>query len=297
MSPSPAIILEHLYEKLFRSGWYNDDYISKSAPVIIGGSPRSGTTLIRVMLDSHMNIFIGPETGLLYTNLLNKSKLANLSKQLDVSPEKIRSLVKESESNIHFIDSLFDYLRHETGKLRWGEKSPRNVTVIQRIFKYFPESRFIHIIRDGRDVACSLRHFPKHRVVDGELIKLDTNNPIDQCISIWVESVRVGIEWREDPRYMEIKYEDLVSEPRQTMEAVLVFLDEPWDETVLNYYLVDSSTRGIDKMPQNIRARKPIDKSALGRWRRDLAPSERELFKELAGDLLIELGYETSNDW
>jgi len=244
-----------------------------------------------------MNIFIGPETGLLYTNLLNKSKLANLSKQLDVSPENIRSLVKESKSNIHFIDSLFDHLRHETGKLRWGEKSPKNVTVIQRIFKSFPESRFIHIIRDGRDVACSLRNFPKHRVVDGKIIKLDTNNPIDQCISIWVESVRAGIEWRDDPRYMEIKYEDLVSEPRQTMEAVLSFLDEPWDETVLNYYRVDSSTRSIDKMPQNIRARKPIDKSALGRWRRDLAPSERELFKELAGDLLIELGYETSNDW
>jgi len=290
-------MLEHLYEKLFHRGWYNDDYISKSSPVIIGGSPRSGTTLIRVMLDSHRNIYIGPETGLLYTNLLNKSKLANVSKQLDVSPKKIRSLVKESKSNIKFIDSLFEFLQKEAGKHRWGEKSPRNVTVIQRIFRYFPESRFIHIIRDGRDVACSLRHFPKHRVVDGELIKLDTNNPIDQCISIWVENVKAGIKWRDDPRYMEIQYEALVSEPRQTMEAVLDFLSEPWDETVLNYYRVDSSTRGIDKMPQNIRAQKPIDKSALGRWKRDLAPSEQELFKELAGDLLIELGYEIKTDW
>ena len=290
-------MLEHLYEKLFHRGWYNDDYISQSNPVIIGGSPRSGTTLIRVILDSHKNIFIGPETGLLYTNLLNKSKLANISKQLDVSPEKIKSLVKESKSNLHFIDSLLTNLQHEAGKLRWGEKSPRNVTVIKRIFRYFPNSRFIHIIRDGRDVACSLRHFPKHKVVEGEFIKLDTNNPIDQCISTWVKNVRIGIKWRGDPRYLEIKYEDLVSEPRQTMETVLDFLCEPWDDTVLNYYLVDSSTRDINKMPQNIRARKPIDKSALGRWKRDLSPSERELFKELAGDLLIELGYETNNDW
>jgi protein-tyrosine sulfotransferase len=297
MAPSLQIMLEHLYEKLINSGWYKDNYFSASNPVIIGGSPRSGTTLLRVMLDSHKNIYIGPETGLLYTNLLNNNKLGKISTQLDVSPEKIRSIKKESLSNIQFIDSLFTHLQQKAGKHRWGEKSPRNVTVIGRLFKYFPESRFIHIIRDGRDVACSLRHFPKHKIVDGNIVKLDTNNPIDQCISTWIHNVKLGLAWRSDPRYLEIKYEDLVSNPKHTMTDVLDFIDEPWDEDVLNYYLVDSATRSIDKIPQNIRARKPIDKSALARWKRDLSKEEQELFKKMAGDLLVELGYEQDSGW
>lgn len=297
MGTSPRIILEHLYEKIFRGGWYNDKYISNASPVIIGGSPRSGTTLLRVMLDSHPNIYIGPETGLLYTNLLNRTKLTKVSDQLDIPRDDLNRMLKESESNIHFIDLLFTSLQYNSKKKRWGEKSPRNIAAVERIYKFFPESRFIHIIRDGRDVACSLRHFPKHKVVNGELVKLNTNNPIDQCINTWTKYVALGIEWRNDPRYLELKYEDLVSEPQATMETVLKFLDEPWNESVLNYYLVNSATRDETKIPQNIRARKPIDKTSLGRWKRDLSKLEQDLFKKLAGKLLIELGYESDNDW
>ncbi len=204
---------------------------------------------------------------------------------------------KESISNIQFIDALFTLLRKNAGKKRWGEKSPMNVLFIDKIFTYFPRAQFIHIIRDGRDTSCSLRHFPKRKVVNGKLIELDTNNSLDECIKRWVHDVREGLKWRGDPRYFEVKYENLVTEPEATIKQVLTFLNEPWDENVLNYYKVNSSNRSEEKIPQNIRAREPIYKSAYGRWKNEFTEQDTILFKEIAGDLLIELGYESNNDW
>ena len=297
VSPSFTILLEHLLEKTFNYSWYNDRYISDSNPVIIGGCARSGTTLIRVMLDSHKNIYCGPETGLLYTKTINDNKIRNISRQLDIPYDVLVRMKKESKSNIQFIENIFKKLQQDTQKTRWGEKSPMNVLHINRIFKYFPNARFVHMIRDGRDTACSLKHFPNTRVVEGEVIKLDTNNPLNECIQRWVHDVRKGIEWRRDPRYMEVKYEDLVSEPEKTIREVLDFLNEPWDENVLNYHQIQSSSRSKEKIPQNISAQKPIYKSAYGRWKNEFTEEDKTLFKNLAGDLLIELGYEKDNDW
>ncbi len=297
MSHKFNILFEHLLEKTLNRFWYNDHYISDSNPIIIGGCARSGTTLMRVMLDSHKNIYCGPETGLLYTKTINNNKLRNISRQLDVPYDTLLKIKNNSISNIQFIENIFTTLQENAEKKRWGEKSPLNVLHLARIFKYFPNGRFIHLIRDGRDTSCSLKHFPNTRVVNGEVIQLDTNNPLDKCIKRWVHDVKKGLEWREDSRYYEVKYEDLISEPETILRGVLNFLDEPWDDNVLNYHKVSSANRAKEKIPQNISAQKPIYKSAYGRWRNELSETDKKLFKELAGDLLIELGYEEDNYW
>lgn len=297
MSPSLNILLEHLIEKIINYSWYNQRFISDSNPVVIGGCARSGTTLIRVMLDSHRNIYCGPETGLLYTKTLNDTKLKKISRQLDIHYDELIQMKKDSISNIAFIEKIFIKLQQDAGKKRWGEKSPMNVLHLDRIFKYFPKTRFIHMIRDGRDTSCSLKHFPKTKVIDGEVIQLNTNNPLDECIQRWVHDVRIGMAWRGDPRYFEVKYEDLISNPESTIRNVLKFINEPWDQNVLNYHQVKSVTRSKEKIPQNISAQKPIYKSAYGRWKKEFNEEDKKLFKQIAGDLLIELDYEKDNDW
>ncbi len=297
MSKQINIFLEHLLEKIKNYRWYNDDYISDSTPVIIGGCARSGTTLIRVMIDSHKNIYCGPETGLLYTKTLNPTKIKKISNQLEIPYKELVKMKQNSVSNIQFIEMVFNSLQKQAGKKRWGEKSPMNILAIDRIFKYFPKTQFIHIIRDGRDTSCSLRHFPKHKVVDGEIIELDTNNPLKECIERWVHDVQEGIKWRGDPRYYEIKYEDLIRNPEETIRHTLSFLKEPWDENILNYYKIKSPTRKKEKMPKNIKARKPIDQSSYERWRNEYNEHDKELFKKIAGELLIELKYEKDNNW
>ena len=297
MCPSITILFEHFLEKTLNNSWYNDRYISGSNPIIIGGCARSGTTLMRVMIDSHRNLYCGPETGLLYTKTLNKNKIRSIARQLDIQLDELILMKNASVSNIQFIEQIFMKLQHRAGKLRWGEKSPMNVLYLDRIFKYFPRAQFIHMIRDGRDVSCSLRHFPKTKFINGKLVELNTNNPLDECIQRWVHDVRNGLLWRGDSRYLEIKYEDLITDPEKTVKNVLGFLNEPWDETVLNYYSIKSSTRDRAKIPQNVEAQKPIYTSSYERWKKEFTEEDKALFKKLAGDLLVELGYEENNEW
>ena len=289
-------ILDKIWQHTANRSWYTRLYVSNDNPVIIGGCARSGTTLIRVMLDSHPNIYCGPESGLLYFKTLTSKRIRRLSQVFEIE-EDIKSLVRKSDSFRRFIEYFFTALRERAGKPRWADKTPQNVLHIERIFQIFPKSRFIHMIRDGRDVACSLRTFPRFKIVDGERVELNTRNPLEACIKRWVHDVSEGMKWRGDQRYQEIKYESLVTESMEAAQDVLKFLDEPWNENVTQFYKIQSKSREDTKIVQNPGATQPIYSSAYGRWRREFSEEDKELFKSLAGDLLVELGYESSDDW
>lgn len=292
-----ASLLERLWEKTIRAGWYRADHVSEENPVVIGGCARSGTTLMRVMIDTHPNIYCGPETGLLYLRTLTRRKIRKLSRKLEVLEEDLDSMMRDTPSYFGFVETLFDHLRQRAGKSRWGDKSPQNVLHLDRIFHHFPEARFIHMIRDGRDTACSLRTFPPYRMVDGRRVELDTMNALDQCIRRWVHDVEAGMVYRGDPRYIEVKYEDLIENNEETLLRVFNFLDEPWDERVTKYYQIESPSRNGDKMPQNPGATQPIYRTAHGRWRNEFTEEDKRVFKVIAGDLLVTLGYEEDNNW
>ena len=153
------------------------------------------------------------------------------------------------------------------------------------------------MIRDGRDTVCSLRTHPRHKVVNGELVKLNTWHPIGPCVNRWVNDVRAGLEYRRDPRYIEVRYEELVAQPRETLPRLFQFIGEPFDERVLQYHHVQGQSRDATHFPQNPEATKAMYTQAVGRWRRDMTPDELELVKRRAGPLLIELGYATDDRW
>jgi hypothetical protein len=87
-------LLEKLWEKTIRAGWYRNDYVSGESPVIIGGCARSGTTLMRVMIDTHPNIYCGPETGLLYLRTLTRRKIRKLSRKLEIPEEDLKAMMR-----------------------------------------------------------------------------------------------------------------------------------------------------------------------------------------------------------
>ena len=276
--------------------WRHASYAAASSPIIVGGCGRSGTTLMRVMLDTHRNICCGPESSLFAPSDPAK-RLRDLSFKFDVPVGLIRGLLARSDSQAQFIDEFFGAYRSAQGKARWAEKSPVNVRYIGYIFEHFPDARFIHMIRDGRDVVCSLRNHPRYRLVNGRLEPTNVMNAMASCISRWVNDVRAGLLHRGDPRYSEVRYEDLVAAPGRTLRSVFQFLEEPWDPTVLDFHRVATRSRAVTKFPQNPEATEPIYASASGRWRRDMSASEAELFKDTAGHLLIELGYALYDSW
>ncbi len=267
---------------------------SDASPVVVGGCGRSGTTLLRVMLDSHGSLCCGPESELFLPEPVH---LDVLCERFDIPPKALAGIYRRAASRCEFVDAFFAEYARRVGKPRWAEKSPRNVHRIEFVFRAFPEARFLHMIRDGRDVACSLRTHPRHNVVDGELVPTNICRPIAECAERWVVALRAAEPWRDDPRYMEVRYEDLLADPRATLEEVCRFIGEPWDERMLEYHEVDSGSRDVTKFPQNPEATEAIRTRSLQRWQRDFSEADKRVFKDVAGEMLIRTGYADSNDW
>ncbi len=274
--------------------WREADYTSDTPAIVVGGCQRSGTTLMRVLLDSHPNVCCGPESDLFLPRPIFAKRLAF---RFDLEELRVLEFRRGSSSRSEFIDKVFGAYCEMMNKPRWAEKSPPNVMQLDYIFKHFPKARFIHMIRDGRDVACSLRVHPRHKVVRGELVKRNTRNPMDICVREWVTNVRRGMMWRGDERYMEVRYEDLTGDTEATVRRILDFIGEPWDEGVLAFHTSESSSRDVTKFPQNPEVTGKIYQSAVAKWRKEMSAGEVELFRRLAGSLLVELGYEKDGRW
>lgn len=274
---------------------FSNEWISDSAPIIVGGCPRSGTTLTRVMLDSHANICCGPEAWLFVQG--QKIDVEALAQKFDIPASSVHHMAESALSRAHFIDLFFQAYCHSAGKKRWAEKTPANLLNLDYIFQTFPHARFIHIIRDGRDVVCSLRTHPRHKVIDGELVPVKTWKPMDEVANVWASNIKTSRKYLGDPRYCEIRYESLVLDTEKTLTQMLEFVGEPWDPNMLNYHQVRTDSRDFTKFPQNPEATKPLQTAAIGRWQQDISPKDQAVFKAIAGDLLCELGYADSNDW
>jgi hypothetical protein len=262
-------------------GWWTSSYTSAASPVVLGGCSRSGTTLLRCLLGAHRSLYIGPETAILSVGNRNIDHLARVT---ELAPECLRGYYRRSSCMGQFAELVLSDLMAQSGKQRWGEKTPANVRRLERIFRFFPQARFVHIIRDGRDVVCSLRTHPKYRFEEGRRVPTGIVNPWTQCVAEWIDDVHAGLKWRGDPRYYELQYEVLVSDPQGALRPLLGWLGEEWDPAVLQSYQTD----GLELQPRLAGA---IDSGSVGRWRQDLPEEARQSFEPAARQLLTELGY------
>lgn len=269
-------------------------YVSRRNHIVLGGCGRSGTTLARVILDSHPNICCGPESKIF---LPRRIRLHKLRDRFKLDAAALDAAYEASRSRAEFIDAFAALCCSTSGKRRWAEKTPDNVLHLDYVFSRFPEARFVHLLRDGRDVACSLRTHPRHKVVRGKLVKLNTWRPMEECANRWRDSLLAVRPWLGDPRLYTVRYEDLVSEPQATIAKMLEFLGEPWDDRVLAHNQAESRYRDATTFPQNPEALRPIEAKAMRRWERDMDAEDRAIFKRVAGNLLVETGYATDESW
>ena len=267
------------------------------APVFIGGTGRSGTTLLRVILDSHPNIYSGGEIKVIPRFILLWGELRGVSVfarslsgyyiDADFIDQQFRTI----------ISSLFSKVLEKSGKKRIAEKTPGNLSLMVHLKQIFKDAKFIHVVRDGRDVACSLIKMDWIDVLTRKKVWFTEN--IESAARYWKETILAIREQAEHPLvvpdYFEVRYENLVNGLKNTMEDVLNFLGEPWSDNVLCHEklwhhlpLDESSTQQV---------KKAVYSSACGRWRLEMSEKDKEDFKKEANDLLVELEYATDYSW
>jgi hypothetical protein len=257
------------------------------APIFIGGAPRSGTTLLRTMLDSHSRLAAGPELHLLPT-LAARTKKARKRREFVRRLERypwwrdiaVPRRLSGSDAQLRLAVELRDAYLRRVGKPRWVEKTPANVHHVDLLLRLFPQGLFIHCVRDGRDAVCSL--------LAADWYRPRLPWPFLRAVVTWVRAVEAGRKASRvlGPKYFEVRYEDLVRSPEPVLRDVLEFAGEPWEAGVLAY---DRRPHDWSTLGQTID--RPVFETSIGRWRRELTPFEVRLFRRLAGPTLARLGY------
>jgi Sulfotransferase family len=274
--------------------------------VFIVGAPRSGTTLLRRMVDAHPEIAITRETHWI-TQLLDgddpvdperpvgRDILARLAgyerfARMGVDLAELEHLFAGGArvSYSQLVSAIFDAYGRAQGKPHVGDKVPGYVTRIPVLSRLFPDARFVHLIRDGRDVCLSVLDWDRRKAV----ARLATwkEEPVATTALWWERLVRHG---REDgatlgpERYHEVAYEAVVAAPEETCAALCGFLGLPYEARMLTFH--EGRTRhepGLDAK----KAWRPIT-PGLRNWRTEMTAADLDAFEAVAGELLTDLGY------
>ena len=282
------------------------------APFIVGMG-RSGTTLLRLMLDSHSELAIGPETEFAPEVIRACRKGATPAELLALLREQRKwgdFDLDEAELERRFaaapkltggaaLRAFFELYAESQGKPRWGDTTPAYVKRMPMISKALPEARFVHVIRDGRDVARSRAK--------------RASDPASPAKAAETWRKRIGKAREQAKRldhYLEVRYEDLVTDTEATLRRVVEFAELPWEDGMLRYYEragerleeisrdlpaqgAKASRPGSERAAAHALAKEPPKADRIAAWREQMSADDVAAFEAVAGDLLAELDYPT----
>lgn len=268
-------------------------------PVFIVGVPRSGTTLLRVILDSHPNLAVGPECPWISGNYGEIVSFKHLFESLTFhvsGPTKTLNGANEkvvASALGHAIDEILQAYAKNNGKSRWIEKTPDNIAFVPFLNTIFLDAKYIHIIRDGRDVAISsfqAKHkWGTHINCNGERLE----NNILNCLKRWDLWINQFQDLRKELslNVIELKYEELIDNPSKAIGDILDFIGEPWSDDVLNYLDHDHDLPENELGTEDVIQKKKFSKESLGRWKKQFSLKDKIQYKKVAGQTLKRLGY------
>jgi len=278
--------------------------------VFVCGCHRSGTTLLGRLANAHPQLAVFNETrwiarwyvarvgltpeGYVTPRLIEELRAFPRFQKLDLPDDAARALLADDPPvpYARFISGIFDLYGRQQGKELVGDKTPHYVRFIDLLHGFWAHARFVHIIRDGRDVTLSTLDWAKGPARG--FPALWARDPVVTSALWWDSHVRVGRETgaRLGPGlYQEVRYEALVADPARECAALCDFLDLPFDEAMLRFH----EGREKDKPDLDAkRAWRPVT-AGLRDWRTAMAPADVEAFEAVAGPLLEELGYERAH--
>jgi len=287
---------------------------TKNPYLFIVGCPRSGTTLLRRVLDAHPSIAITTrEThwvptvfsdkegltpdGFVTPELIPKLLANPRFLKLGIPPQALMKLT-ESPEPIHyarFVTGVFDLYGEAQKKPLVGDKTPGYVRQLSLLHTLWPTARFVHLIRDGRDICLSVMDWKDKAQKFDRRFPTWSEDPISTAALWWKWHVDLGRQAGRSlgPKlYYEVRYESLVNNPLQECMALCRFLGVPYSDSMIRFH--EGRTRakpGLDAK----HAWLPIT-SGMRDWRKQMCDYDVERFEAVAGDLLEELEYPRASE-
>lgn len=272
-------------------------------PVFILGSSRSGTTLVySIVLSSGGFALYEAETHMMSKYAvkygdIRKSKNYNLfinewihSKQFSRSgldPDMFKQKADENhETYADILRTFMSSIADAQGKPRWAEQTPAHVFFLNELYAAFPEAKFIHVIRDGREVALSRRKLG--------WTGTKSSDPIKQILYAalnWEIAVKRGqaAGKKIGANYMEVRYEDVIGNLDDVLKKISAFAQIEIDREKVQKCTFGSLGKGNTAFGETMGG---ISNSGIGRWRHILSKKEIDVLNFVIGKTLARLGYD-----
>ena len=289
------------------------------APFIVG-SGRSGTNLLRLMLDSHPQIAMAPETHFLpdaialsaeastdqekalafFNAIRNHQRWEDFGLDEQLLKKKLTSL--EPFDQTAALRTFYQAYADRFQKPRWGDHTPAYAFQVDLVKRVLPEAHFVHLLRDGRDVALSYKGF-WFAPGQGE----------DETALYWMARTKAAqAALTRHRHYFQARYQDLITDPEKTLRKICNFLRLDWDPIMLEYYQraperirdLDHDVRrsGTGELIANARERmriygnldRPPDATRLNRWEREMSRAQLRATETAVGEFLALQGFRLS---
>ncbi|MCG5217255.1 sulfotransferase family protein [Streptosporangium sp. KLBMP 9127] len=274
-------------------------------PLFIVGCPRSGTTLLQLMMHAHPRIAIPPETRFVMAAYQRRLSFGDLGEagrrrelaewvvgrrqtrfyELGLDAETVTDEIVDGPGTLG--SALGIVLRSYAGRFgkpRWGDKRPSYFQNIEVLLRLFPDAQFVHLIRDGRDCVASLKEMPWYK------------GNVYSAVSGWAEAIdfaRHGAQRMPHGSYHELQYEHLISDPETTLRGLCDFIGEDFDPAMCEPHRV-AGVAVPERKTWHSRTHGAVTTSRSGSFRHRLEPWEISLCETVLADRLAGYGYEPS---
>lgn len=275
-------------------------------PVLIGACPRSGTTLLRGILDNHPDLAVVGETNFIFWLVRHRAEFGNLRKEANRrklaewlfdgegrGQKRVQGSTPRDEAVQRMVDggttlgsmfaAIFQMHADRHRKPRWGDKRPGYAGFIQLMFELYPNAQFVNLVRDPRGAVASQ-------------LPLGWDKPeatLASSTATWETSIQRVDDYSERLRpdqLLDVRFEDLVRNPSAEVRRICDWATLPADDEVITR-MITNKRRGFFREGWHDRLNEEIDTTPIANWRERMEPAQIAFVEHVTAPYLERLGY------